>query len=183
VTLVEASAGFGLLGQADADNGSAHYPPPLLERVITNGRIATCLTAQHQYAAIARRARQRPAPHVVAALAATGHTRPRPTPHPTPRRRATGAAGAAGAGPAAAEGRDGHEQVRPCHTRLPKCSHSRQSAKPLRREQLSNLTCVTSSCATRGTTGRGQPKSCTVCSWRLVSKFGSARRTLASAYR
>jgi hypothetical protein len=55
----------------------------------------------------------------------------------------------------------------------------RQSAKPLRREQRSDLTFVTSSCATRGTTGKDQPKSCTIRSWQLVSRFGSARRTLA----
>ena len=30
---------------------------------------------------------------------------------------------------------------------------------------------------------QGQPNSCTICSRRLVSKFGSARRTLASACR
>lgn len=52
---------------------------------------------------IAQRAGQRPAPHVVAALAATGHIRP--TPRPTPRRGAAevaGAAGAARAGPVVA---------------------------------------------------------------------------------
>ena len=51
---------------------------------------------------IAQRAGQRPAPHVVAALAATDHTHTRPTPHPTPRRGAAGAVGAASAGPAEA---------------------------------------------------------------------------------
>lgn len=49
---------------------------------------------------IAQRAGQRPAPYVVAALAATGHIRP--TPHSAPRRGVAGAAGAASAGPAAA---------------------------------------------------------------------------------
>ena len=49
---------------------------------------------------IAQRAEQRPAPYVVAALAATGLIRP--TPHPTPRLGAAGAVEAASVGPAAA---------------------------------------------------------------------------------
>ncbi|WP_255251822.1 hypothetical protein [Nitrosomonas ureae] len=49
---------------------------------------------------IAQRAGKRPAPYVVAALAATGHTRP--TLHPTPRLGAAGAVGAASVGPAQA---------------------------------------------------------------------------------
>lgn len=53
--------------------------------------------------AIAQRARRRPAPHVVAALAATGHIRIRLIRiRPTPRRRAPAAAGAVPAGPALA---------------------------------------------------------------------------------
>ena len=60
----------------------------------------------------------------MAVIAATGRTRTRPT----LRREAAGAARAASAGPAAAEGRAGREPVRPCHTRLPKCGHSRRSA-------------------------------------------------------
>lgn len=56
----------------------------------------TWLDAQHQYAAIAQRAVERPALYVVAviaAMAATVHIRP--TPHPTPRRGAATAAEAA----------------------------------------------------------------------------------------
>ena len=133
--------------------------------------------------AIAQRVVERPALYAVAAVAATAATGPT-RPRPSLRRREAGAAGTAAAGRlAAAQGRAGRQLVRPWYTRLPKCSHSRQSAKALRREQRSNLTFVTSSCATRGTTGRGQPKSCTICSWRLVSKFGSARKILASVCR
>ena len=160
-------------------NGSQRLPNLLLERAITNGRITTWLDVQHHHEAIAQRAVQPTALHAVAAhdrTVATGRTRP------TPHRGAAGAAVAA-AGPAAVQGRDGRERVRLSRTRLLKFSHSRQSARPLRREQRSNLTFATSSCATHGTTGRGQPKSCTICSWRRVSKFGSAKKTLASACR
>ncbi len=61
---------------------------------------ATWQDAQHHDLAIAQRAVERPAPHVVAVMAATaataapGRTRPRPT----PRRGAAGSAGAAAAG-------------------------------------------------------------------------------------
>ncbi len=67
---------------------------------IENQRITTWLDAQHQYAAIALRARQRNVRHVVAAIAATGHTHIRP--RPTPRRGTAGAVGVPPAGPAAA---------------------------------------------------------------------------------
>lgn len=74
--------------------------------------------AQHRLEAIAHRARQRTAPHAVDALAgilvAMGHIHPRPI----PRRGAVGAVGAAvAAGPAAAQGRDGPEPVRPLFIR------------------------------------------------------------------
>ena len=79
---------------------------------------ATCLDAQHQYMAIAPRALQRLAPHVMAVLAATGHIRMTLIRiHPTPRRRAPAAAGAVVAGPAVAQGRVGREQVRPWYIR------------------------------------------------------------------
>ena len=97
----------------------------------------------------------------MAATAATSRTRPRPT----PRRGAAGAAGAAAAGPAAAQGRAGREPVRPWRTRLPRCGHSRQSATASRSARPS-LTFGTSFSATRGTTGRGPPRSCTICSSR-----------------
>jgi hypothetical protein len=42
-------------------------------------RIKTWQDVQHQYMDIAQLAEQRPAPHVVAATAATVHTHPRPT--------------------------------------------------------------------------------------------------------
>lgn len=114
---------------------------------------------------IAHRAVEMPALHaVVGAMAeaatATGR-RTRPRPRPTLRRAVAiaamaGAGAGAGAGPAA-QGRAGRELVRACHTRLPRFSHSRQSAKPLRGAQRSNLTFVTYSYAMRGMTGKGQP--------------------------
>lgn len=141
---------------------------------------AACLNAQHRYVDITLRRRRRPALHAVPAVSAVTVV----TAAATPRRSAAVvaiAAAVAVAGPAAAQGRAGRARARLCRIRLLKCSHSRQSAKPLKREQRSNLTFVTSSCATRGTTGRGQPESCTIRSCLLVSKFGSARRTLDSA--
>ncbi len=134
---------------------------PLLERAITSGRITTWLDAQRQYAGIAQRPESPPVRYAVIGVAATAAAMARPT----PRRAAAGPGTAAGAvaGPVAVPGRAGREQVRPCRTRLPRCSHSRQSAKPLRSEQRSNLTFVTSSCATHGSTGGGQPKNSTVC--------------------
>jgi hypothetical protein len=78
------------------------------------GIVAIWLNAQHQYMAIARRAVQRPALHVVAALAATGRIRLRPIRiRPTPRRRAAAAARAVSAGQAAVEGHAGRDPVRP----------------------------------------------------------------------
>lgn len=90
-------------------------------------RIKLWLDAQHQLMAIAQRAVQRPAPHVVAVLAATGRIRIRPIRiSPTLRRRAAAVAGAAGAvaaGPAAAQGRGGRDPVRLSRTHWPKSSH------------------------------------------------------------
>lgn len=71
---------------------------------------------------IAHRAGPRRAPHVVAVLAATGHTPPqRRTPHRRTPLAVVGvvAAGAA-AGQPAAFGRAGREQVLPSCTRLPR---------------------------------------------------------------
>lgn len=51
---------------------------------------------------IVQRAQQRPAPHVVAALAVIVQTHIRPIPHPTPRRGAARRAGQVVAGPAEA---------------------------------------------------------------------------------
>ena len=156
---------------------------PLRERSTTNGSITTWLHAQPQYADIGQRPRSRPALHAVTAVVPAMAVTARRTPHRAAAGLAIAAVAAAVAGQAAVQGRAGRKRIRPCRTRLPRCNHSRQSAKPLRRGLRSNLIFETSSCATRGTTGRGQPKSCTNCSWRLVSKFGSARRTWASASR
>ena len=101
---------------------------------------------------------QRLAPHVVAALAATERIRIRLIRiHPTPRRRAPAAAGSGGGGSGSSEGRAGREQVRPWYIRLPRCGHSRQSARPSRSERPC-LTFGTSFSATRGTTEAGPPR-------------------------
>jgi hypothetical protein len=84
---------------------------PANGKSVANGGIPSWLDAQHQYAAIAPRPRQRPARHVVAEIADTGRTRP--TPRPIPRQGAAGAVGRVVAGPAAAYGRGGRGQVRP----------------------------------------------------------------------
>jgi molybdate transport system regulatory protein len=115
---------------------------------------------------------------VATAAIATGRTRPRPT----PRRGAAGAAEAAAAGPAAAQNHAGREPVRLSFTRLRKYGRSRQSATPSRSERPCR-TSGTYFCATRGTTGRGSPRSCTICSWHAMFRSGSARMTLASASR
>ena len=68
---------------------------------------------------IAQRVRQRTAPHVLAALAATVHTHIRLTPHPPTRRETALVAGATV--PAEATDRAGREQVRSFCTRLLRC--------------------------------------------------------------
>lgn len=153
-------------------------------RALTKERITTWLDAQHQYAAIARRAPQPTALHAVDVMeeamggtVATGRTHLRLT----PRREALGAAGVA-AGQAVAQSRAGLEPVRPCGTRLKKCEHSHQSATASRIWR-SSLTFGMYSYATHGTTGRGQPRSFTICWSRVVCVSGSARKTLASASR
>lgn len=156
----------------------AHHMP--IVRIVS----AAWLNAQHQYVDITLRQPRRLALHAVPAVSAATVVTAAATPRRSAAVVATAAAVAvAAAGPAAVQGRAGRARARQCRIRLLKCSHSRQSAKLLKREQRSNLTFVTSSCVTRGTTGRGQPKNCTIRSCRLVSKFGSARRILASASR
>src|SRR6266576_3882688 len=100
---------------------------------------------------------------------------------PPPRWRAAGVvAGAASAGPAAAEGQDGRESVRPWRTHLPRCGHSRRFARASKSER-SCLTFGTSFSAMRGTTGEGPQRNCTICSSHSVFRSGSARRTSSSA--
>ena len=79
---------------------------------------------------IAQRAAERLALHAVVAAATVATGRP-PT-HPTLRREAVVVVVAA-AGQAVAQDRTGREPDRPFRTRLPKCWHSRQSVKALRR--------------------------------------------------
>jgi hypothetical protein len=101
----------------------------LLER-LQKERITTWRDAQHQYAAIARRAPQPTALRAVDAMAAIGVTAATGRTHPrlTPRREAVGAARVAAEGPAATKSRAGRQPVRPCGTRLKKCVHSLRSA-------------------------------------------------------
>ena len=106
------------------------------------------------------------------AATATSHTHPRPT----PRQRLAEAAGSAAADPLAAQGRAGRQPVRLWRTRLPRCGHSRQSARASRSERTC-LTLGTSFSAMRGTTEEVPPRSCTIYSCHAVSRSGSARRT------
>ena len=88
---------------------------------------------------------------------------------------------AAAAGPAEAEGRDGREPVRPAvHASRGAGTHTgpRNVEKRASLPDLRDMFSVT-----HGTTGRGRPKSCMICSSRAVSRSGSARKTLPSARR
>lgn len=118
-------------------------------------RVKKCLDVQHRYADIAQRQRQQPALRAATAAALA------PTPHHLV---AVGVAIATVVGlpgRAALQGHAGPKLVRPCHTHWIKCNPFNQFARPLRREQRRNLTCVTYSCAMRGTIGKVRPKSCT----------------------
>lgn len=139
--------------------------------------MARCTAPVHGHRTASGRAVERPALHavavaVIAVMAATGRTRPRLI-----LRR-----GAALAYPAAAQGRNGREPVRPWRTQLQRCGHSRRSAKTSKGERLC-LTFGTSFCAMRGTTGQGPPRTCTTCSSHAVFRSGSARRTSPLARR
>lgn len=92
-------------------------PLPLV-KAITNGKITTCLDAQRQSTAIAQQAPERPALHVVAAMAATGLIQVHP--RSTPRQEPAEVSEATSAVLLAAEGRAGREPVRPWFTHLPK---------------------------------------------------------------
>lgn len=135
--------------------------------------------ALHRYADITQRRLLPPAPHAVTAgpTAMAMATMNRPTP-----RRVTPGEAMAAANQAATQNHAGQKQARPFHIRQPKYCRLRQSAKPLKHEPPSSLTFATSFFATHGTTAKARPKNCMSYSWRLESKFGSARRTLASAF-
>lgn len=148
-------------------------------------RMTAWLDALPQYRAIAQRARQRLAPHAVAAvaMAATDRTRtpPRHTLPPTPHRGAAGVveAAAAGVGPGVAQGHAGRDPVRLLCTHPPNCERSRQSAKTSRSERL-YPTFATFFFATRGMTGKVSPKSFMIYSNRSASRCGSAKKTSSS---
>jgi len=142
------------------------------------------LDAQHLYMVIAQRAVELPALHAVAAtaaIAATAATR-RTRTRPTLRRVVAGAAGAAAAGRAAAQGRAGRQPVRSRRTHLPRCGHSRRSAR-VSKSECRCLNFAMSFSAMRGTTGQGPLRNCTICLSHAVSRSGSARRTSPSAHR
>jgi hypothetical protein len=73
--------------------------------------------------------------------------------------------------------------VRPSRTRLLRWRPSHRSARLLKKKRQRSQTFGIASSATLGMTGREPPRNCTICSRRLVSRFGSARRTLALACR
>ena len=110
--------------------------------------------------------------------AATGRTRPHLTPRrgkrgrPKQRRRFR---------PQRKAALVGSRFVRVVHA----CRSSGTHTSPQQRRKTGQicLTFGTSSSAMRGTTGRGPPRSCTICLSHVVSPSGSARRTLASACR
>ncbi len=138
--------------------------------------------ARHQYEAIDHQAPQLTALHAVAVMADTAGTATtgRTCPHPIPRRGVAEGPGAAVVDPAAAQGRAGRPPGRPWHTRLPRCVRLRRSATTSRSARPC-LTLGTSFSAMRGTIGEDPPRSCTICSYRAVSRSGSARRTSPSA--
>jgi hypothetical protein len=86
------------------------------------------------------------------------------------------------AGQAAAQSRAGREPVRPCGTRLKKCGHSHRSATASR--DLAKQPDLRDVFLCHAWDDRqGPPRSFTICLSRVVSRSGSARRTLASACR
>ena len=119
--------------------------------------------------------------HAVPAMAATAAATATAAVTARPTHRAAGAATAAVAGPAGAavQGRAGRAPVRPFRTRLLRWRRSRRSARLLRVKRRRSQIFGTASSVTLGMTGREPPRNCTICSRRLVSRFGSARRTLA----
>jgi len=139
--------------------------------------------AQHQFVGTIPQPRGRPALHAVPAMAVTAAATAAATVRPT--RRAAGAATAAVTGPAEApvQGRAGRAPVRLSRTRLLRWRPSRRSARLLKEKRRRSQAFGIASSATLGMTGREPPGNCTICSKRLVSRFGSARRTLALACR
>ena len=130
--------------------------------------------------AIAQRAGEKPALHVVAGTAvivaavATARTRP------IPRRTAPLAAKVAAVGQVA-QGRAGHEPDRPSYIHLPRCEHSRLFVKALKNE-WSSLTFGMYFSAMLGTTGKGLQKSYMTYLSQEVSLSGSVRRIHETTY-
>lgn len=138
--------------------------------------------AQLQFAATARRPRRRPARPVDTVVVTAAATEADTAPHAPP----VGALPtAAVADPAVLAFRDriGRGPARPSPTRRPRRCPSRQSVRPLSGKLRQSPTSGIASFATRGTTDRVQPRNSTIYLRRLVSKFGSARKTLAWACR
>lgn len=91
---------------------------------------------------------------------------------------------AAQAGPAGAavQGRAGHASGRPCRTRLLRWRPLRRYVRLLKDKRPLGQTFGIASSATPGMTGKDPLSNCTICLRQLVSRSGSARRTLALAY-
>lgn len=92
---------------------------------------------------------------------------------------------AAQAGPAGAavQGRAGHASAHPCRTRLLKLRPLRRYVRLLKHKLRPGQTFGIASSATPGMTGKDPLNNCTTCLRQRVSRSGSARRTLALAYR
>lgn len=161
--------------------------PVVVRAITTRGIAPQWHDAQHQFEGTTRQPRKQPALHVVPAMAGTAAAMVAGTTvatgRPTPL--AAGAATAAVAGPAevAVQGRAGRVPVRPFRTRLLRWRLSHRFARLLKKKRRRSRTFGIASSATLGMTGRAPPRNCTICSRRLVSRFGSARRTLALACR
>lgn len=83
---------------------------------------------------------------------------------------------------AAVQGHVGPEAVHPSITRQHKSSRSPPFVKQLKLKRLLNRIFEIAFFVTLGTTGKAQRKNSMIFSKRLVSKFGSVRKILVSAY-
>lgn len=153
--------------------------------VTTKGKEEQWHDAPHQFGDTVPQPPEQTALHAVPAMAAIAAATATAVVTVRPIRRAAGAATAEVAGPpgAAVQGRAGRAPVRQSRTRQLKSRHSRRSVRLLRLKRRRSQIFEIASSVTLGMTGRERPSNCTTCSRRLVSRFGSARRTLVLACR
>lgn len=157
---------------------------PLPQRPITNGRTTTWVDAQRQYADIAQRQRRRPALHACRSRSRYGYAG-----YVSP----YSSSGSSGGG----YGNSGDGGVRSSSSSRPHWSRAGSSIS-YTPAQVVSLTPIRQTVETRAAAQpdlrdvflchawddrQGPAKELLRCSWQLVSKFGSARRTLASAFR